>query len=111
MPRLSPGEPCCSDDLHNKITTMLVWLPTGITVDDGPMGFEITLRDKSTEFIDEADAFAHEKSMTTFYRTANSRQTIDCWAISLASVRTDQILMIRRTPHGEPPAAPQEQAA
>lgn len=90
---------------------MWVWLPTGRRVEDGPMGFEITLRDKSTEFIEEADAFAHDKSMTTFYRTANSRQTIDCWAISLASVRTDEILMIRRTAAADPSAATQEQAA
>jgi len=60
------------------------------------MGYEITLRDRTTEFIAEADAFAHEKAMTTFYRTANARSTIDCWATPLASVRTDEILMIRR---------------
>ena len=75
---------------------MLPLLPTGHPPDDGPMGYEITLRDRSIELVNDADAFAHEKSMTTFYRTANSRQTIDCWSVPLASVRTDEILMIRQ---------------
>lgn len=60
------------------------------------MGYEITLRDRTTETVADADAYAHEKSMTTFYRTANARQSVDCWATPLASVRTDEILMIRR---------------
>ena len=75
---------------------MLLWLPTGDLPQTVPMGYEITLRDHTTEFVGDADAFAHERVMTTFYRTANSRQTIDCWAMPLASVRTDEILMIRR---------------
>lgn len=60
------------------------------------MGYEITLRDRTTLAVEEADAFAHERSMTTFYRTANARRTIDCWAVPLASIRTDEILMVRR---------------
>lgn len=58
------------------------------------MGYEITLRDRTRLLVDEADAFAHERTMTTFYRTANLRQTVDCWAVPLASVRTDEILVI-----------------
>ena len=75
---------------------MLPWLSTGREAHDRPMGYEITLRDRTTLAVGEADAFAHEKSMTTFYRTANARQTIDCWAVPLASIRTDEILMVRR---------------
>jgi hypothetical protein len=60
------------------------------------MGFDIMLRDNSTERVDGADAFAHERSMTTFYRTGNDRHAIDCWSVATAAVRTDQILMIRR---------------
>ena len=79
---------------------MLPWLPTGDRAHDVPMaettpGFEITLRDRSVETIDEADTFAHDKTMTTFYRTGNSRRAIDCWSVPVASVRTDEILMIR----------------
>jgi len=66
------------------------------------MGFEITLRDRSTEIVVEANAFAHEKAMTTFYRTANARATIDCWATPMASIRTDEILMIRRREEAVP---------
>ena len=61
------------------------------------MGFEITLRDRTVEFVGDADTFAHEKVMTTFYRTENSRRAVDCWSMPLASFRTDEILMIRRT--------------
>ncbi len=61
------------------------------------MGFEITLRDHTTEFVGEADTFAHEKVMTTFYRTENSRRAVDCWSLPIASFRTDEILMIRRS--------------
>jgi len=58
------------------------------------MGYEITLRDRTRLLVDEADAFAHERTMTTFYRTANARHSVDCWAVPLASVRTDEILMV-----------------
>ena len=75
---------------------MWLWLPTGNRAHDRSMGFEITLRDHTTEFVGDADTFAHEKVMTTFYQTANARQTIDCWSVPLASVRTDQILMVKR---------------
>ncbi len=81
---------------------MLPWLPTGEKAHDRPMdaitnssGFEITLRDRTTESIGGADTFAHEKAMTTFYRTNNARRTVDCWSVPVASVRTDEILMIR----------------
>jgi len=59
------------------------------------MGFEITLRDRTVELVGEADTYAHEKSMTTFYRTGNARRTVDCWSVPVASVRTDEILMIK----------------
>ena len=65
------------------------------------MGFDITLRDHSTEFVGDADTFAHEKVMTTFYRTENSRRAVDCWSIPLASFRTAEILMIRRSEAAE----------
>ena len=59
------------------------------------MGYQVTLRDRTVETVIDADAFCHEKVMTTFYRTANTRQAVDCWAVPLASFRTDEILMIR----------------
>ena len=74
---------------------MLPWLPTGERAHTRPMGFEITLRDRTVELVVEADTYAHEKAMTTFYRTCNARRTVDCWSVPLASVRTDEILMIK----------------
>jgi len=59
------------------------------------MTYAVTLRDRTVETVEGADAFAHEKLMTTFYRTANSRRAVDCWATPVASFRTDEILMVR----------------
>jgi len=57
--------------------------------------FQITLRDGSTERIDDADAYQQEQSMTTFFRT-DGRARVDCWSERVASFRTDQILAVRR---------------
>ncbi len=61
------------------------------------MGFSVTFLDHTTETIPAADAYQHDKQMTTFYRTANARGAVDCWATPLASIRTSEILMIRMT--------------
>lgn len=74
---------------------MLVYRSTGRRVHHEHMSYEVTFKDKTQARVDEADTFAHEKSMTTFYRTRNARQTVDCWSTPLASIRTDEILMIR----------------
>lgn len=74
---------------------MLPWLPTGERAHTTPMGFDITLRDHSTESVGDADTYVHEKAMTTFYRTNNARRAVDCWSVPVASVRTDEILMIK----------------
>ena len=63
-------------------------------------GYRVTLRDRTTETVFGSDAFCHERVMTTFYRTANTRGAVDCWATPLASFRTDEILMIRRSEAG-----------
>ncbi|HKY14708.1 MAG TPA: hypothetical protein VJM33_07255 [Microthrixaceae bacterium] len=61
------------------------------------MAFTVTLRDHSVERVDGADAYTPERSLTTFFRTANARGAVDCWSVALASFRTDEILVIRRT--------------
>lgn len=71
------------------------FLPTGPVSYNQPMTYAVTLRDRTVETVEGADAFAHEKLMTTFYRTANARRAIDCWAVPVASFRTDEILMVR----------------
>lgn len=60
--------------------------------------FEITLRDGTTESVVGADAYQPDSRLTTFYRTANCRGTVDGWATRIASYRTDDIRVIRR--HG-----------
>ena len=57
--------------------------------------FDITLRDGAVEQVVGADAYQQEQSMTTFFRT-DGRHAVDCWAVRMASFRTDQILVIRR---------------
>jgi hypothetical protein len=63
---------------------------------DGPgVRFDVTLRDGSVEHVTGADAYQQEGTMTTFFRT-EGRRTVDCWAVRMASFRTDQVLAVRR---------------
>ena len=66
------------------------------TVDHMTITFDITLRDGAVEQVVGADAYQQEQSMTTFFRT-DGRHAVDCWAVRMASFRTDQILAIRRS--------------
>lgn len=65
---------------------------------EAPVRFSVTLRDGATEEVVGADAYAQEQSMTTFFRT-DGRRTVDCWAVRMASFRTEQILAVRRHEH------------
>lgn len=58
--------------------------------------YTVTLRDRTVEQIHGADAYATERTLTTFFRTANARGAVDCWSVAVASFRTDEILSIRR---------------
>jgi hypothetical protein len=58
--------------------------------------FEVTLRDRTRELIDGADAYRQEGQMTTFFRKGEGRQVVDCWSTRIASFRTSEILIIRR---------------
>lgn len=58
--------------------------------------YQITLKDRSTELIDDADAYQQEGQMTTFFRNGSGRQVVDTWSIRLASFRTAEIIAIRR---------------
>jgi len=64
--------------------------------------FEVTLKDRSVERIGEADAYQQEGPMTTFFRTDGRRRTVDSWSVRMASLRTAEILIIRR--HEDPAA-------
>lgn len=58
--------------------------------------FEVTLADGTIEQVDEANSYQQEQSMTTFFKTDNARQAVDCWSVRIASFRTETIISIRR---------------
>lgn len=68
----------------------------------------VTMKDKSTQEVAGADAYQQEGQMTTFFRTASRRDVVDSWSTRLFSVRTTEILMIRRE---EGAGAPDERRA
>lgn len=59
--------------------------------------FVVTLKDRSVETIDHADAYQQEGQMTTFFRHADGRRIVDTWSTRVASFRTSEVLSIRRT--------------
>lgn len=69
-------------------------------------GYEITLTSGAVERVDGADAYAQEGPLTTFFDTAG-RDVVDAWASRVMSLRTAEILMVRRIGSGHAaPAAP-----
>ncbi|MDY7106086.1 MAG: hypothetical protein S0880_33300 [Actinomycetota bacterium] len=58
---------------------------------------EVTLLDQRVELVHGADAYQPEGHMTTFFRTDGERAVVDAWSTRVASFRTAEILMIRRT--------------
>ena len=58
--------------------------------------FEVTLRDRSVETVDGADAYQQEGPMTTFFRCGDGREVIDSWSTRMASFRTADLLAVRR---------------
>lgn len=58
--------------------------------------YRITLKDRTTEEIEDADAYQQEGQMTTFFRTGSGRQVVDTWSTRMASFKTSEIIAIRR---------------
>lgn len=58
--------------------------------------YRITLKDRTTEEIDHADAYQQEGQMTTFFQLGEGRHVVDTWSVRMASFRTSEILAIRR---------------
>lgn len=67
--------------------------------------YQITLKDRTTDRIDGADAYQQEGQMTTFFRTASGRDVVDTWSTRVASFRTSELVAIRRL-EAVPSAAP-----
>ena len=77
------------------MTTIEIDQHPNLLASAGEVAFLVTLRDGAEERVEGADAYQQEQSMTTFFRT-EGRQTVDCWAVRMASFRTDHILAVRR---------------
>jgi hypothetical protein len=60
------------------------------------MTFEVTLRDRSVDTVDDADAYQQEGQMTTFFQHGAGRQVLDTWATRVASYRTNEVLTVKR---------------
>jgi hypothetical protein len=58
--------------------------------------YNVTLKDRTVEVIDGADAYQQEGQMTTFFATREGRDVVDCWSTRVASFRTSEIVIIRR---------------
>ena len=58
--------------------------------------YRITLKDRTTEEIGDADAYQQEGQMTTFFRLGDGRHVVDTWSVRMAIFRTSEILAIRR---------------
>jgi hypothetical protein len=58
--------------------------------------YDVTLRDRSVESVDEADAYQQEGPMMTFFRVGAGRDVVDSWSTRVASFRTTDVLIVRR---------------
>lgn len=82
--------------IHRQDTGLFPFLPTAAPSYRARMAsFEVTLKDHTVEYIDEADAYQQEGTMTTFFRNSEPRQVVDSWSHRVFSVRTTEVLMIR----------------
>jgi hypothetical protein len=60
----------------------------------GGVGYEVLIGE-SVELVADADAYAQEGALTTFFRGRGGRAVLDSWARRLASYRTADIVRIR----------------
>jgi hypothetical protein len=67
------------------------------------MAYEIQLKGTEAEVVD-ADGYAQEGVLTTFFQGRDGRAVLDSWAKRIASYRTADIVRIRwSAPAEEPP--------
>lgn len=58
--------------------------------------FEVKLKDGTTEMIEGADAYRPDGQLTSFFSFGDGRSTIDSWSVRVASIRTTEIVAVRR---------------
>lgn len=68
--------------------------------------FEIKLRDGTVEVIEGADAYQPDGQFTTFFAFEDGRTVVDCWSTRMASIRSAEIVAVRRR---DDPESPQRQ--
>ena len=73
--------------------------------------YQVILTDRSVQEISEAHAFQQEGPMTTFFRNDEDRNVVDSWSTRVFSVRTAEVLMIRRVGDRSIHAGPDRLAA
>lgn len=61
--------------------------------------YEVTLKDRTVERVEGADAYRHEGQFTTFFRTRDERQVVDSWSLRVASFRSSELLAVRLLTH------------
>lgn len=83
--------------MHRQDTGLSLFLRTGdASYGHSMSSYEVTLRDKTVELVVGADAYQQEGPMTTFFHLGDGRDVVDCWSTRVASVRTADILIVRR---------------
>ncbi|MCC5950463.1 MAG: hypothetical protein JJU45_00050 [Acidimicrobiia bacterium] len=65
--------------------------------------FEVVLRDGTVERVDGADAYQPEGQLTSFFALGDGRTTVDSWSTRVASVRTAEIVVVRRCAAADAP--------
>jgi hypothetical protein len=73
--------------------------------------YEVVLKDGAVETILGADTYEQEGPLTTFFELAADRHVVDCWSVRLASIRTSEIVRVRRLRDGVVLAALSERRA
>lgn len=58
--------------------------------------FEIRLRDGTVEVIEGADAYQPDGQFTTFFAFEEGRSVVDSWSVRVASIRSAEIVAVRR---------------
>jgi hypothetical protein len=89
-----PAARTVSDDRTNAGTAATP--PLRAVGGDAVSTYEVTLKDRTVEVVEGADAYQQEGQMTTFFATDGGRRVVDCWSQRLASFRTSEVVIIRR---------------
>ncbi|MGI8983609.1 MAG: hypothetical protein ACR2HM_03610 [Acidimicrobiales bacterium] len=58
--------------------------------------FEVKLKDGTVEIIEGADAYQPDGQFTTFFALEEGRTVVDCWSMRMASIRSAEIVAVRR---------------